>query len=179
MWRASPGLLEGLRFVRRRGVENIAAQESLLIRRLGEEMEEIPGARVFLAREPGRQAGVLSFQMEGWDCETLGEALGERGFALRAGLHCAPLAHESAGTPGPGDPSGQPVRVQHPPGGGAAAPHPPEPGERRKKEALKLRWEISPACPSSCFPGGKRGEASVWREFSAGGGASGAVRQKK
>ena len=28
----------------------------------------------------------------------LGETLADRGFALRAGLHCAPLAHESAGT---------------------------------------------------------------------------------
>ena len=30
--------------------------------------------------------------------EELGELLGKRGFALRAGLHCAPLAHETAGT---------------------------------------------------------------------------------
>ena len=92
------GLLEGLRFVRRRGVENIAAQESLLVRRLGEGLGEIPGARVFLAQDPMAQSGVLSFQLHRWDCEALGEELGKRGFALRAGLHCAPLAHESAGT---------------------------------------------------------------------------------
>ena len=92
------GLLEGLRFVRRRGVENIAAQESLLVRRLGEGLGEIPGARVFLAQDPMAQSGVLSFQLVSWDCEALGEELGKRGFALRAGLHCAPLAHESAGT---------------------------------------------------------------------------------
>ena len=30
--------------------------------------------------------------------EELGEALGRRNIALRAGLHCAPLAHETAGT---------------------------------------------------------------------------------
>lgn len=92
------GLLEGLRFVRRRGVENIAAQESLLVRRLGEGLREIPGSQVFLARDPIDQSGVLSFQLSHWDCEALGEALGRSGFALRAGLHCAPLAHESAGT---------------------------------------------------------------------------------
>ncbi|MEI3141448.1 MAG: hypothetical protein V8S34_07920 [Lawsonibacter sp.] len=28
----------------------------------------------------------------------MGEALADRGFALRAGLHCAPLAHRTAGT---------------------------------------------------------------------------------
>ena len=92
------GLLEGLRFVRRRGVENIAAQESLLIRHMGEQLAEIPGAQVFLSEDPHAQSGVLSFRLEGWDCEALGEALGDRGFAVRAGLHCAPLAHESVGT---------------------------------------------------------------------------------
>ena len=44
------------------------------------------------------QAGVLSFRVKGRDCEEIGEALGSRGIALRAGLHCAPLAHESGGT---------------------------------------------------------------------------------
>lgn len=34
----------------------------------------------------------------GRDCEELAEALGRRGIALRAGLHCAPLAHRTAGT---------------------------------------------------------------------------------
>ena len=92
------GLLEGLRFVRRRGVENIAAQESLLIRTMGEGLGEIPGVRTFLARDPMAQSGVLSFQLEDMDCEQAGEQLGEAGFALRAGLHCAPLAHKSAGT---------------------------------------------------------------------------------
>jgi selenocysteine lyase/cysteine desulfurase len=31
-------------------------------------------------------------------CETLAEQLARRGIAVRAGFHCAPLAHESAGT---------------------------------------------------------------------------------
>ena len=42
--------------------------------------------------------GVLSFRVRDRDCEELGEALGRRGIALRAGLHCAPLAHRTAGT---------------------------------------------------------------------------------
>ena len=93
------GLLEGLRFLRREGVENIARREARLIRRLGGELARLPGAEVFLAPEGScAQAGVLSFRMEDWDCETLGEALGRRGAAVRAGLHCAPLAHRTAGT---------------------------------------------------------------------------------
>ncbi|MBQ9346212.1 MAG: aminotransferase class V-fold PLP-dependent enzyme, partial [Oscillibacter sp.] len=30
--------------------------------------------------------------------EAVGDALGERGIAVRSGLHCAPLAHRTAGT---------------------------------------------------------------------------------
>ena len=53
---------------------------------------------MFAAADPADQAGVLSFRAEGRDCEELGEALGQAGIAVRAGLHCAPEAHKSAGT---------------------------------------------------------------------------------
>ena len=65
---------------------------------MGEGLRAIPGAEAFLARDPAAQAGVLSFRLRGRDCEEMGELLGSRGIALRAGLHCAPLAHETAGT---------------------------------------------------------------------------------
>ena len=92
------GLLEGLRFLEHRGVEKIAFQESALIGRMGERLRKLPGTEVFQAVDPAVQTGVLSFRVQGWDCEDLGEALGNKGIALRAGLHCAPLAHESSGT---------------------------------------------------------------------------------
>ena len=92
------GLLEGLRFLRRRGVERIAAQEGELIRRMGDGLRAMPAVEAFQSRSPAVQAGVLSFRVKGRDCEEIGEALGSRGIALRAGLHCAPLAHESGGT---------------------------------------------------------------------------------
>ena len=41
------------------------------------------------------QGGTVSFRGKG-DCQTLCDGL--PGIALRAGLHCAPLAHRSAGT---------------------------------------------------------------------------------
>jgi selenocysteine lyase/cysteine desulfurase len=31
-------------------------------------------------------------------CETVGERLASRGICVRAGLHCAPLAHKTVGT---------------------------------------------------------------------------------
>ena len=92
------GLLEGLRFVNNMGVENIAAQETKLIQTMGKGLRGIPGITVFQAEDPDIQTGVLSFCMKGRDCEEVGETLGSRGVALRAGLHCAPLAHETVGT---------------------------------------------------------------------------------
>ena len=52
----------------------------------------------FLADDAAAQAGGLSFRGRGRDCEDLGEALGDAGIAVRAGLHCAPVAHRTAGT---------------------------------------------------------------------------------
>ena len=98
------GLLEGLRFLRRRDVRRreqagLAVREEKLIRRLGEGLSRLPGTEVYLApRDSGAQSGVLSFRVQDRDCEELGELLGRRGIALRAGLHCAPLAHRTAGT---------------------------------------------------------------------------------
>ena len=43
------------------------------------------------------QVGTVSF-LPGLDCEEAAQQLAEAGIALRAGLHCAPFAHESAGT---------------------------------------------------------------------------------
>lgn len=53
------------------------------------------GLRVFTGPH---QAGVLSFLPPDGDCETAAERFAARGVALRAGVHCAPTAHESAGT---------------------------------------------------------------------------------
>ena len=92
------GLLEGLRYVRRVGTTSIAARERRLIRQLGTQLKKLPGLEVWLASDPEAQSGVLSFRTAGVDCEELGERLGDRGIALRAGLHCAPLAHQTAGT---------------------------------------------------------------------------------
>lgn len=90
------GLRAGIRYVRQQGVVSIQSHEMKLISYLAQGMSSL--ATTFLAEDSTVQSGVLSFQVEGWDCEELAAALGRRGFALRAGLHCAPLAHKSAGT---------------------------------------------------------------------------------
>ena len=89
------GLLEGIRFVRRQGVESIAARERQVALRAARGLESLPGVRVLRDGDFRNQTGVVSFVTEGRDCEAVGEALARRGIALRAGLHCAPLAHRT------------------------------------------------------------------------------------
>ena len=92
------GLLAGVEFVRRQGTEAILRREHALTRRTAEGLAGLPGVEVFALPEGAAQAGVLSFRIPGRDAEAVGEALAERGIAVRAGLHCAPLAHRTAGT---------------------------------------------------------------------------------
>ena len=92
------GLLEGIRFVQRRTPEAILTHERNLTARCAQALSAIRGVTVYAAPRLFSQAGVLSFQVEGLDCEEVAERLGARGIAVRAGLHCAPLAHRSAGT---------------------------------------------------------------------------------
>ena len=92
------GLLEGLRFVRRRGEGAILAHERQLTVYCAHLLEGIGGVTVYAAPRLFCQAGVLSFRLEGMDCEEVGARLGEQGIAVRAGLHCAPTAHRTAGT---------------------------------------------------------------------------------
>ena len=87
-----------VRFVRRQGTQTILRHEHALTCRTAESLRRLPGVEVFA--HPGclAQAGVVSFRVPGRDVETVGEALARRGIAVRAGLHCAPLAHRTAGT---------------------------------------------------------------------------------
>lgn len=90
------GLLAGLRFVQRKGISRIGAYEHCLCTHMMDALERIPGIHVF--RGNAAQSGVCSITVEGMDCEEVGAWLARRGVAVRAGLHCAPLAHQTAGT---------------------------------------------------------------------------------
>ena len=87
------GLTQGLKCLKRIGTDTIFRQEQQI---LGHCVRGLVGQgfRVFAG---AHQAATVSF-LPGMDCEEAAENLAKRGIAVRAGLHCAPLAHESAGT---------------------------------------------------------------------------------
>lgn len=91
------GLLEGMKFVARTGIDKIHRHERALAGRMMDALERRPGVTVFRGHG-GSQSGLCSVILDGLDCEEAGEALAKRGIAVRAGLHCAPLAHQTAGT---------------------------------------------------------------------------------
>ena len=92
------GLEAGLRYVRGMTPERILRHERRLIRRAAEGLKRLGGVTVFAAEDAAKQLGVLSFTVDGRESEDIAHALAQRGIAVRAGLHCAPLAHRSAGT---------------------------------------------------------------------------------
>ena len=87
------GLGEGLRYLEETGVETLFRREHQQLEQAAEGLQKL-GLQVF--RGP-HQAGTVSF-LPGMDCEEAAAFFDREGIALRAGLHCAPLAHESAGT---------------------------------------------------------------------------------
>ena len=87
------GLCAGIRQVRKEDPAKILGREQQEMRRCAKWLEKF-GYRVFSGKN---QCGTLSFVPD-CGCEELAQYLGGMGICLRAGLHCAPLAHESAGT---------------------------------------------------------------------------------
>lgn len=96
------GLLEGLRYVASAPEGAILRHEQALTALAVNGLSAISGVTLYAAKRPETQAGVLSFAVNGMDCESVGEELGQRDIAVRAGLHCAPTAHETVGTLGTG-----------------------------------------------------------------------------
>ena len=87
------GLSAGLSYLEKTGIGKIFEREQKQAKLTAEGLKRM-GFRVFYGPH---SAGTVSFQGD-MDCEEIAKGLSDRGIAVRAGLHCAPLAHESAGT---------------------------------------------------------------------------------
>lgn len=87
------GLSAGLRYLKNLGVNTVFQREHRALERTVADLKEA-GFRVFSGVH---QASTVSF-VPNMDCEEFAQKLARLGIAVRAGLHCAPLAHESAGT---------------------------------------------------------------------------------
>ena len=96
---AIAGLLEGVREVKRRGVDHIHAHEVALTGRLCEHLCAMPKITLYA---PNHKGSVLLFSLQDLSADRVGAFLNERGFCVRTGFHCAALAHATLGTPASG-----------------------------------------------------------------------------
>ncbi len=87
------GLAAGIAYVRKQDPKRIIDREQRQAQRAAKGLAKL-GFRVFSGPHQG---GTVSF-VPPMDCEEAAKAFADNGIAVRAGLHCAPLAHESAGT---------------------------------------------------------------------------------
>ena len=93
------GLQAGIKWVQRQGLNRLHNQEMELTRLIAHSLAHMKHIQLYtLPPDTGHRLPVLSFTMAGNPSEKVVNALSDRGFALRGGLHCAPLAHRKMGT---------------------------------------------------------------------------------
>jgi selenocysteine lyase/cysteine desulfurase len=93
------GLGAALRVLKAAGVEAVRARESAIVARLLAGLQEIKGVTIHGLVDPAQRVAVVSVTLQGWEPIDVAAALDSAfGIAVRAGLHCAPLAHRTLGT---------------------------------------------------------------------------------
>lgn len=90
-------LRAGVNFVKRKGIENIFRTETALCERFCQRLERIPEAVIYRNSE-ANYVPIVSFNLKGKTADETAQVLAKKGFCLRAGLHCSPLAHYALGT---------------------------------------------------------------------------------
>lgn len=90
------GLCEGIRTVRRIGIESIAENERRLCRRLREMLGNSEGVEMYA---PEYEGSIVLFNVRGVPSERAASILDGQGVCVRGGYHCAALAHRALGTP--------------------------------------------------------------------------------
>ena len=93
------GLAAGIRFLRDVGIDAVAAHERTLVAAFRERVAHIPGMTVYGPADAATRCGVVSFNLAGASSSEVAQMLDDSfGIMARAGLHCAPSAHRTAGT---------------------------------------------------------------------------------
>jgi len=93
------GLKHGIGFICSFGIQNIKVYKHLLVKKMHEELEECSGLKIYSRSDIDKNTGIFAFNIEGIDSSEVSYILDkEYGVASRAGLHCAPMAHETLGT---------------------------------------------------------------------------------
>ncbi|AGX45141.1 aminotransferase class V-fold PLP-dependent enzyme [Clostridium saccharobutylicum] len=92
------GLGEGVKFIKRIGIDSIQKYEEELTSYLLEEIKRLSYIKIYGSYSGNKRGPVVSFNIEGVDASIVGEELDKEGIAVRTGYHCAALIHDVIGT---------------------------------------------------------------------------------
>jgi cysteine desulfurase/selenocysteine lyase len=93
------GLRWGIEYINSIGIRNIHQRKFKLVQRLYEGLAELPGIKFYSKNSPDNNSGIVALNFEGIASTEISYIL-DKNYQIetRAGLHCAPLAHETLGT---------------------------------------------------------------------------------
>ena len=93
------GLGGALNYLSEIGTEAIIKTERSLIKRLEDQIRDLPNIHLYGNPDSSQRVGILSFNMGDEDSAYVADWLfEEEEIAVRSGAHCAPLMHETLGT---------------------------------------------------------------------------------
>ncbi len=90
------GLRNGIRYIKKTGIERIARHEQAVSDRIFERLANNNKIKLYLPKK--RQGSVILFNADSISGTNLSVLLAKHGICTRSGLHCSPLAHEALGT---------------------------------------------------------------------------------
>ncbi|MCJ7580112.1 MAG: aminotransferase class V-fold PLP-dependent enzyme [Candidatus Aminicenantes bacterium] len=93
------GLLAGVQWVERKGMEYIHQHETKLTTKLRDGLQKIDGVTLYCQDDLTNHISILLFNIDGLEAINTGTLMDvDYNIACRTGLHCAPLVHEQLGT---------------------------------------------------------------------------------
>ena len=96
---AIAGLMEGIKFVLREGMDRIREYENKLTSYFIEGLKKINSVIIYGLGIKGERAPIVSFNINGHDPSSIGYILDKRyDISVRTGLHCSPDAHRTIGS---------------------------------------------------------------------------------
>lgn len=89
----------GIDFINSKGMSNIYNHELMLTDYLYSAMKRMDSVSLYCPKpEANKSVPIISFNLKDYQSEKTAALLAEKNIAVRAGLHCAPLAHKFFGT---------------------------------------------------------------------------------
>lgn len=90
------GLGAGIDFVKSKGIDTIYSHELSMVQMIYKELDKMERVVLYTPFPlKDSYAPILSFNFDDYSSEKTASLLAEHGVAVRAGLHCAPLAHHT------------------------------------------------------------------------------------